>query len=165
MVGNATHRQIHFGKAESGVIFLLTKHIYSCNVTLFCLYIFCTLDKHTAGTTAGIVECAVERFNEGSNKFHYIVRSVKLAVLFGGVYGKGLQKVFIDTADQILFLTKYLVGNLVYLINNLFKFVGLNLYSSEQSEFYATLKRVSTVFDGLQSIIKRSDKVRSRHID
>lgn len=43
----------------------------------------------------------------------------------------GLQKVLINTTDQVLFLTKYLVGNLVHFVNDLFKFVGLNLYSGE----------------------------------
>ena len=56
---------------------------------------------------------------------------VKLAVLFGGIYGKGLQKVLINTTYQILFLAKYLMRNLVYLVNNLLEFVGLNLYSGE----------------------------------
>ena len=131
MVGYTTHRQIHFGKAESGVIFLLTENIYGRNVTLLCFYIFCTLNKHTAGTTAWVIQCAVERFNKCGNKFHNIVWSVKLAILFGCIYGKGLQKVLINTTYQVLFLTKYLVGNLVHFVNDLFKFVGLNLYSGE----------------------------------
>ena len=46
-------------------------------------------------------------------------------------YGKGLQKVLINTTYQILFLAKYLMRNLVYLVNNLLEFVGLNLYSGE----------------------------------
>ena len=131
MVRYATHRQIHFGKAESGVIFLLTKNIYGRNVTLLCFYIFCTLNKHTSGSTAGVIECAVKRLNKGGNKFYNIMWSVKLTVLFGGIYGKGLQKVLINTTYQILFLAKYLMRNLVYLVNNLLEFVGLNLYSGE----------------------------------
>ena len=55
--------------------------------------------------------------------------------------------------------------NLVHLIHYLFKFVRLNIHRCKQTKLYATFQRIPTVFNGLQCIIKRSNKVGSRHID
>ena len=99
VVGYAAHGKVHLGKAESGRFFLLTEHVHASNVALFGFDILCTLNKHTAGTAAGVIKCAVERLDKSGYEFDNIVRSVKLAVLFGGVHRKRLQEILIDAPD------------------------------------------------------------------
>ena len=128
MVGYATHGQVHFGETESGVLFLLTENIDSCNITLFGLDIFGALDKHTTRTAAWVIKCAIEGFDKSGYQLHYIVWSVKLTILFGGIDCKRLQEILINTTYQVFFFTENLMGNLVYLVNDLLEFVGLDFH-------------------------------------
>ena len=70
------------------------------------------------------IECAVERFDHGSDHLHSIMGRVELALLLGGIDRKLFQEVFVDPTDQVFFLAKLLVADFVYLIHNFLDVVG-----------------------------------------
>ncbi len=98
--------------------FSLTEHVHTCNVALFGFDILCTLNKHTAGTAAGVIKRAVERLDKSGYEFDNIVRSVKLAVLFGGVHRKRFQEILINAPYQIAFLAECLVRYFIHLVHD-----------------------------------------------
>ena len=123
VMADAAQGKVHFGKAIGRRLFFLSIHIDTVNITLFGFYECRTLDKHTAGTAARVIKRAVIRLNHRCDKLNGIMRRIELALLLGGIDREFFQKVFVYATDQVFFLAKLLVADLVDFIDQLFDVV------------------------------------------
>ena len=82
--------KVHFGKAIGRRLFFLSVHIDTVDVTLLGFYKRRTLDEHTAGTAAWVIQRAVIRLDHRCDELNDIMRRVEFALLFGGIDRKFL---------------------------------------------------------------------------
>lgn len=125
--------QIHLCQSICGRFLLLTVYVNTTDIALLCFYQIRALNKHTTRAAAGIIQCPVKWLNNGSYQLYDIVRSIKLAFLLSGIYGKLFQKVLLYASDQILLFTKSLVTDLVDLVYNLLHVVGSQIALGEST--------------------------------
>lgn len=67
-----------------------------------------------------IIQRAVIRLDHRCDKLYGIMRRVELSLLLGGVDRKFFQEVFVHTTDEVFFLAKLLVADLVDFIDQFF---------------------------------------------
>ena len=91
---------------------------------------FQRLDKHTARTTARIVNYPTVRLYHFSNQLYHAGRSIKLTIFLSTRSGVHLQKILIYSADKVFFLKTLLT----YLINIVDKVFYLRLVSTKRGK-------------------------------
>lgn len=90
-----------------------------------------TLNKHTTGAAAGVVQGAVKGLDHGSDQLNGVVGCIELPLLFCGIDGKFLEEIFIHTANQVLLLAKRLMTDFVDLVNHLLDVIRRKVSSSK----------------------------------
>ena len=85
MVAESTQGKVHLCQTVGGRFLLLTVNVDTADVTLLFSDQIGTLDKHTTGAAAGIVQSSIERFDHSSDQLNSVVRRVKFAFFLGCV--------------------------------------------------------------------------------
>ena len=124
VVADAAQGKVHFRKAVGSSFLFLTVYINAVDIPLLRFYQCGALDKHTAGTAAGVIQGAVKGFNHTCNQLHNIMRGVKLTIFLCGIDGEFLQEIFVHSPDQVFFLAKLLVADFVDLIHKFLNIIG-----------------------------------------
>lgn len=90
---------------------------------------------------------------------------VELALLLGGVDRKLFQEIFVDSTDQIFFLAKLLVADLVYLVHDLFDVVGGKVAGGKGALDKTALQLLGTGSDAVQCGVQCHIQVCRRRVD
>ena len=162
---DATQSEVHLCQTIGGSLLLLSIDIDTTDVTLLGSYQISTLNEHTTRATTRIIKSAVERLYDGSNQLHYIVRRIKLALLFRGINGKLFQEVLIHTAYQVFLFTKSFVAYLVDLVHNLLHVIGSKIALGECTFHKTTFQRRIRFSYAAQSSIQSYIQLWSSRID
>ena len=157
--------EVHLCQSIGGGFLFQPIYIDTTDFALFGFYQVGALNEHTARTTAWVVQCAVERFDNSCYQLHHIVWGIELAFFFGRIDSKLLQEVFIYAAYQVLLLTKSLVANLVDLVHNLLHVVCSKIALGECTFHETTLQRGVRFADTAQRGIKCHIQLRCSRID
>ena len=92
VVADAAQSKVHFCKTIGCRLFFLSINIDAADVALFGLDKVSTLNKHTTGAAAGVVQGAVKGLDHGSDQLNGVVRCIELPLLFCGIDGKFLEE-------------------------------------------------------------------------
>ena len=93
------------------------------------------------------------------------MRRVELALFFGRIDRKLLEEVFVNTTDQVFFLAKLLVADLVDLIDNLFDVVGRKVAGGKGTLDKAAFQLFRSGGKAVQCGVQRNIQVGTRRVD
>ena len=165
IMADATQSEVHLCQTIGGSLLLLSIYIDTTDVTLFGFHQVGALNEHTARTTAWVVQCAIKRLNNSSDKLNNIMRCIELTFLFRGINGKLFQEILIYATYQVFLFTKRLVADFVDLIHNLLHVIGSKIALGERTFHETALQRGVRFADTAQSSVKCHIQLRCSRVD
>ena len=165
MMADAAQGKVHLCKAIGGGLFFLTVYIDAADIALFRLDKVSTLNKHTTGAAAGVVQGAVKGLDHGSDQLNGIVRCIELPLLLCGIDGKLLEEIFVHTTNQVFLFAKRLMTDFVDLINHLLDVIRCKVSGGKCPLHEAATKLLAAGGNAVQCRIKRNIELRRRRVD
>ena len=165
IVADSTQSKVHLCQPVGCGFLFLTVNIDAADIALLCPDQIGTLDKHTAGAAAGIVQSPVKRFDHCCDQLHCIMRGIKLTLFFCCIDRKFLEEVFVNPTNQVLLFAKGFMTDLVHFINNFFDVIGCKIPGGEGALHKAALQLLAAGSNAVKCIIKRNIQTGSRSID
>lgn len=130
------------------------------DIALLFLHQIGTLNEHTAGTAAGIIEGAVKRLDQGGDQLNGIMGCIEFAFLLGCINRKFLQEVFVYPADQVFLFSECLVADLIDLIHDPLDIIGGKIAGYKCTLNEASLQPLAAGGQTVQSSIQRNIQLR-----